>query len=53
MSSELSPPSSRGVEAATLTISSNGSVVRGPLTLEGVDCVGSGVSTECRSGGPC
>jgi hypothetical protein len=50
---EIVPPSSRGVEAATLTVSSNGSVVRGPITLDGVECAGGGVSTDCRSGGPC
>jgi hypothetical protein len=51
---EIAPPDSRGVSGATLTVSSNGSVVRGPLALDGVECVaGGGVITECRSGGPC
>jgi hypothetical protein len=50
---EMVPPASRGVEGTTLTVSSNGSVVRGPLTLDGVECVGGGLSTDCRSGGPC
>lgn len=50
---EIDPPSSRGVSDTTLTVSSNGSVVRGPLTLTGVECTGAGISTECRSGGPC
>jgi hypothetical protein len=50
---EMAQPASRGVEGVTLTVSSNGSVVRGPITLDGVECVGGPVSTECRSGGPC
>jgi hypothetical protein len=51
---EIAPPDSRALAGATLTVSSNGSVVRGPVTLEGIECVGGGrASTECRSGGPC
>jgi hypothetical protein len=50
---EIDPPDSRELAAAILTVSSNGSVVRGPLTLDGIECMGSGVSTMCRSGGPC
>jgi hypothetical protein len=50
---EILPPDSRGVEGATLTVSSNGSVVRGPITLDGVECAAGGLSTDCRSGGSC
>lgn len=51
---EIGSPDSRGLEAATLTVSSGGSVVRGPVTLTATECVAAGgVSTECRSGGPC
>jgi hypothetical protein len=51
---EIGSPDSRGLEDATLTVSSGGSVVRGPLTLTATECVSEGgVSSECRSGGPC
>jgi hypothetical protein len=41
-------------KTADLTVLSSETVVRGPITLSTTECDGGGgLSTECRSGGPC